>query len=271
MDLWDKAGEMKHCRRVSSVLIGLEGSAWGKINAFGLKHGNVGKRHPVTALANHKWSWYRQNYMHQIPADLGGMHMTVTRWMFNEIQTTCDKIGVLDPVTHGDGSGRCYDRNSVAERICEKEIFKMMLSSNSKQAKQTVEWMKDYAELHRLPAHASAVLCPRQARRKDIQRAQTVSSVANGRHSAHSLNSGVDGRKSVASIATVTSDDDVSVSSAATASDVGSSQSLSFLGLDVGNTKLCGVKANLNSKTPRAHQELQHQLLPPAHERSATI
>merc|ERR1712217_659697 len=149
IDLWARAREQQCYCNVSSVLIGLEGSSWGKTSPFGLKHGNTGKNHPISAIGNHKWSEYRNNHMYQIPADLGGMHMTVTKWMFEELQKTCDIIGLFDPLTNLDDKTRSYTRTALTQRFCEKEFFKLVLAGNSKQARHTVEWMKEYAATHK--------------------------------------------------------------------------------------------------------------------------
>mmetsp|Transcript_85174 Transcript_85174/g.258523 ORF Transcript_85174/g.258523 Transcript_85174/m.258523 type:complete len:533 (-) Transcript_85174:64-1662(-) len=159
MELWVEARKHEVRHKVSSVLIGLEGSAPNKRSPFGTEHNASGVPNKISALGNRKWHAYRMNNALQIPSDEGGMHLRITRQMFQEFIETCDKIGLVDPVVDlvaEPGSG--CTRDDLERRHAEKELMKQLLAGSGRQAQEAVELMKEYASTQRSPTQAYAAM-----------------------------------------------------------------------------------------------------------------
>jgi len=160
INFWDKARKTEERHKISSVLIGLEGAAPQKKSPFGVEHDVSGTSHNVSALGGQKWRAYRLNNALQIPSDEDGMHMKITRRMFEELIETCDQIGLGDPcIDLVSRRVQGYTREVLDQRYAEKELFKQILGGNGPQAKQSVEWMKEHSSTHRTPAQAYAAIC----------------------------------------------------------------------------------------------------------------
>jgi len=159
MSIWAKAKECGERHRISSVLIGLEGSAPHARSPFGVVHDASGKSGNVSALGGSKWRTLRMNNASQIPCDCDGMHVKLTRQKFTDLMETCDQIGLveasLDLLNTREMS---YSREVLNHRFREKELFKQILAGNGKQAKQTLEWMKEHASARKMPAQAYAAM-----------------------------------------------------------------------------------------------------------------
>eukprot|EP00416_Gambierdiscus_australes_P002921 CAMPEP_0171133264 /NCGR_PEP_ID=MMETSP0766_2-20121228/125962_1 /TAXON_ID=439317 /ORGANISM="Gambierdiscus australes, Strain CAWD 149" /LENGTH=631 /DNA_ID=CAMNT_0011596635 /DNA_START=87 /DNA_END=1982 /DNA_ORIENTATION=- len=157
-ELWRRHGEGER-HRVSSVLLGLEGSAPSTKSPWGQAHDSSGKSAEVSAVGNHKWRAYRARGALQVPADEGGLRMCVTRPMFEELLTTCTRLGLgnasLDLVAHG-GTG--LPRWVLDQRYAERELFKQVLAGSGQEARQAVAWMAQYRAAHRPPEQAHAAM-----------------------------------------------------------------------------------------------------------------
>eukprot|EP00418_Pyrodinium_bahamense_P092458 CAMPEP_0179027430 /NCGR_PEP_ID=MMETSP0796-20121207/9033_1 /TAXON_ID=73915 /ORGANISM="Pyrodinium bahamense, Strain pbaha01" /LENGTH=1231 /DNA_ID=CAMNT_0020723555 /DNA_START=49 /DNA_END=3746 /DNA_ORIENTATION=- len=155
MDLWAEARKREERHKVSSVLIGLEGTAPQRKSPFGTEHDASGTSCPVSATGGRKWRAYRKNNALQIPSDQGGMHLRITRPMFQEFVDTCDMLNLVEPsmdlVPEHQGS---HTRDDLERRWAEKELFKQVLAGSGRQAKQVVEAMKEFAAAQRRPSQA---------------------------------------------------------------------------------------------------------------------
>lgn len=141
--LWAEASKKLQRRRVSSVLLGLEGAAPNFKSPFGGSHDASGEPNKVSALGGRKWRAYRQNNARQIPADEGGMRIQLTRRMMSELIDTCHVLDLLDPVSDITNEG-VMSRDLINQRYAEQELFKQILMGSGRQAKKVVEDMLDY-------------------------------------------------------------------------------------------------------------------------------
>jgi len=143
--LWQKAKSQQERHRLSSVLLGLEGSAPQKKSPFGVEHDGSGKSAPISALGNSKWSAYRYSSALQVPADQGGLRMLITKEMFNDLVNICEKLNLLDPSQ--DLVRESHDslpREILDQKHAESELFKRILTSNAEEAGKVVQWMYNY-------------------------------------------------------------------------------------------------------------------------------
>jgi len=152
-DLWERVLQEQESHRVSSVLLGLEGTAPNMKSPFGVEHDASGKSAETSALGNHKWRAYRAQGALQIPSDTGGMRMRITRRMFEDLiaACTCMELGCpsLDLVS---GRDCCHPRWVLDHRFAEREFFKRILASSGREARQVVAWMEKYrASRHSRP------------------------------------------------------------------------------------------------------------------------
>jgi len=160
VDLWAKANARRDRRRISSVLMGLEGSGPGMKSPFGGTHDASGKSKPTSAVGNHKWKAFRLNNALQVPSDENGMRMRITREMFKELQETCRRIEILDPgLDLLAQSGQTRDRSYLDHAFAEREFFKHILSSSSLHAKEVLRWYLEYRETHPTLAQRAARVC----------------------------------------------------------------------------------------------------------------
>lgn len=149
-DLWEQAAKHQELHQVSSVLLGLEGTAPQMKSPFGVEHDGSGTSAPISALGNCKWKTYRQNNALQVPADHGGLRMNINKQMFEELRRTCEKMDLLHPsldLTLEPKGAR--SRELLEQRFAERELFKRILSSNAADAKAIVEWMDDHRTVNK--------------------------------------------------------------------------------------------------------------------------
>jgi len=149
-ELWVAASKNEKLTRVSSVLLGLEGSAPQARSPFGHEHEGTGISHEVSALGTRKWRAYRASNALPIPSDEGGMHVRITRSVFKDLIEACDQLDLVDPTIDLQSERSvCYSRGVLDQRFQEKEMFKHILTGTGQQAKSTVEWMRDYRQIHK--------------------------------------------------------------------------------------------------------------------------
>mmetsp|Transcript_151978 Transcript_151978/g.279612 ORF Transcript_151978/g.279612 Transcript_151978/m.279612 type:complete len:365 (+) Transcript_151978:2-1096(+) len=141
--LWAEASKNRERRRVSSVLIGLEGSAPNTKSPFGGSHDASAEPNKISALGGRKWRAYRINNGWQIPADEGGMRIQVTRQMISELIDTVKLLDLMDPSSDITCEG-VLPRDIINQRHAEQELFKQILMGSSRQAKKAVEEMCEY-------------------------------------------------------------------------------------------------------------------------------
>jgi len=147
-DLWAQAQKHRaHCK-LSSVLIGLEGSAPGKKSPFGVKHTASGTAGQVSALGNRKWSSFKANNACQIPAKEGGIRMRITSQMFNEVTRICEELDLVNPTSECCiPESRVRSRGFLVKSFLEKELFKQILAGNSDQARKAVGFMSRWCHM----------------------------------------------------------------------------------------------------------------------------
>ncbi|CAD7926875.1 unnamed protein product [Amoebophrya sp. A120] len=130
---------------VKSLLLGLEGSAPGKIGVAG-KHDAGGKSKPYGAWNGLKWRYFGES-VPPVPASVGGMRVNMTKPLFELCERVCSKVltdpqlgdlvdellrkGVWDP-TLGEESS-----DPSGERVQEM-LFKNILKSDGRRAKERV-------------------------------------------------------------------------------------------------------------------------------------
>eukprot|EP00397_Hematodinium_sp_SG-2012_P000655 GEMP01000656.1.p1 GENE.GEMP01000656.1~~GEMP01000656.1.p1 ORF type:complete len:1772 (+),score=335.68 GEMP01000656.1:234-5549(+) len=122
---------------LSSVMIGVEGSAPRKHSPFGHVHDASGKSGVTAAAGGRKWRAFRKNQARQIPADFGGMRLVIGEENFNAFQNFLDMFQLQDPSDDVLISAFTYTGSAkwfVNKRQFEKEFFQKLLSSGTYQA-----------------------------------------------------------------------------------------------------------------------------------------
>uniref|UniRef100_A0A7S0ZWE3 Uncharacterized protein n=1 Tax=Noctiluca scintillans TaxID=2966 RepID=A0A7S0ZWE3_NOCSC len=190
MSWWDaKPREERH--RIASVLLGLEGSEPRMRSPFdGSKHDASGASKPISAIGSRKWRAYRVNNALQIPADCGGIRCRITRKMFSELIDVTWRIGLTSPwqdllLKRGEG----FSRDVLEQRFLEKELFKLILSGSSREAKEALAGMQAYRERHRTPDQVSGGLVPAKIARK--KRPHPLATLSGPPANVHMLSGGL--------------------------------------------------------------------------------
>lgn len=166
--LWDRAASLQETRRVSSVLLGLEGTAPGMRSPFGTDHDMSGASSPISAVGNSKWRRYRLSNGFQIPADIGGLRMSLTRGAFRDFVEACRQVPLPDPAGAPPGGraapARALPRELLEQRFAEQELFKQILGGCCREAHQAVAAMVErWADLGTTAQAHAAVLAPAAA------------------------------------------------------------------------------------------------------------
>eukprot|EP00747_Dinoflagellata_sp_TGD_P104839 gnl/TRDRNA2_/TRDRNA2_169359_c0_seq1.p1 gnl/TRDRNA2_/TRDRNA2_169359_c0~~gnl/TRDRNA2_/TRDRNA2_169359_c0_seq1.p1 ORF type:complete len:704 (-),score=119.51 gnl/TRDRNA2_/TRDRNA2_169359_c0_seq1:103-2148(-) len=169
VDLWLEAKKQEDRHRISSILVGLEGSAPNYKSPFGMEHGADGGSNKVSALGGRKWRAFRANGALQIPSDENGMHVQITKQSFKDLVNLCELLDLVDPsLDLISEPGKVPSRELLNRRYAEKELFKQVLGGNGQQAKQSLERMKQYRKCHRTPAQVYRAMhrSPSQTRQR---------------------------------------------------------------------------------------------------------
>mmetsp|Transcript_70575 Transcript_70575/g.204536 ORF Transcript_70575/g.204536 Transcript_70575/m.204536 type:complete len:1547 (-) Transcript_70575:129-4769(-) len=118
--------ENKH---VSALLVGIEGSAPFKEDCFDNLHTPDGKSKEISAFGKRKWRDYRKGGQ-DVPADLGGMRMSLTESRFREICEVCrDNIRLSRPSS----------REETMQASEERELFKKVLVAPGRKVLQILQ------------------------------------------------------------------------------------------------------------------------------------
>mmetsp|Transcript_55836 Transcript_55836/g.120716 ORF Transcript_55836/g.120716 Transcript_55836/m.120716 type:complete len:1072 (+) Transcript_55836:118-3333(+) len=129
VDVPDEASRVvRQSSRLCSVLIGIEGSAAGKQSFFGSKHNLTAKQHRLSAFGKRKWRDYRAAGQ-EVPADIGGMHVSINESTFKDLQTAIGAVSLHRP-SEGYVRGRSQRK--------EKALFRELLESNSFRAEEVL-------------------------------------------------------------------------------------------------------------------------------------
>lgn len=158
--LWEGASDTKGARHTySSVLVGLEGAAPQFQSPFHQKHSSDGKPNVLSALGNRKWEAYRVNSASQIPADINGLQMTITREDFEEFKETVELIDVVDAqLDLLWDQGAPLPQDTLEHRFSERELFKQILGGSVSEAKKAINWMREYRIQHKTPNQIHAAI-----------------------------------------------------------------------------------------------------------------
>jgi hypothetical protein len=178
---------------ISSVLLGLEGADPGNTSAFGCGHDASGQPSKISASGGRKWRAFRTNNAPQIPADIGGMRMKITKPAFDELVDTCQKLDLLDPGLDLLWEPfESYPRELLNHKYAERELFKRVLGGNSFQAKQAIEWMKEYRAKYKTLAqvHHSLQIHRPTLRRKNADLSVQAAASREGSIGSYSPTSG---------------------------------------------------------------------------------
>jgi len=137
----------KEKRRVSSVLLGLEGSEPHANSPFNIKHDASGASKEISALGNRKWRAFRLNDAMQIPNDHGGMRLDITRRMFEEFTEVCEKLNLVDPFDDLRlDTDQGLPRHVLEHRYFEEELFKQILGGSVQEARRAIDWACRYRD-----------------------------------------------------------------------------------------------------------------------------
>jgi len=105
-------------RHIQALLFGIEGSAPLKGDFFGHAHTPDGSSKELSAFGKRKWRDYR-NGGQEVPADLGGLRLSIDDGLFTAIKEACSTIRLSAPSNNEQGV-------LVSE---ERELFKKLLVS----------------------------------------------------------------------------------------------------------------------------------------------
>jgi len=157
--LWQQARQHSEIHRVSSVLLGLEGSAPQMRSPFGTLHDASGSSSKVSAVGNRKWRAYRVNSALQIPSDEGGIHVKITRQSFDDLVEACRLLDLSDPqVDLLRAAGAALPRRLLDKRFQEQQFFRHILGRSGPQASRAVEWMLEHECTEKSPEAVWAAL-----------------------------------------------------------------------------------------------------------------
>mmetsp|Transcript_54201 Transcript_54201/g.129125 ORF Transcript_54201/g.129125 Transcript_54201/m.129125 type:complete len:1614 (-) Transcript_54201:355-5196(-) len=138
--LFAQASKKQGRHTISSVLVGLEGSAPFSSSPFGTKHDASGASSSISATGGSKWREYRSHHALQVPADIGGMRTYITREKFEEFKKACEALDLGNPADDLLAT-TIRSREDLQRRYEEQELMKCVLSSPGHKAKEAVEWM----------------------------------------------------------------------------------------------------------------------------------
>eukprot|EP00746_Dinoflagellata_sp_MGD_P131036 gnl/MRDRNA2_/MRDRNA2_64864_c0_seq2.p1 gnl/MRDRNA2_/MRDRNA2_64864_c0~~gnl/MRDRNA2_/MRDRNA2_64864_c0_seq2.p1 ORF type:complete len:1073 (-),score=205.80 gnl/MRDRNA2_/MRDRNA2_64864_c0_seq2:325-3543(-) len=138
--------------RISSLLIGVEGSSYGSGSPFGWQHGWAGNSNANAATGGRKWRSYRDNGGRRVPGEFGSMRLWLTEAAYEEFKNVIEILGLGDakddlmlaltkPNFDGEQKDNplgVFSRNAIERRNREKILFQEILSSNANQAREAV-------------------------------------------------------------------------------------------------------------------------------------
>merc|ERR1719436_301684 len=104
-------------KRLSSLLIGIESSAPLKEDLFGNTHGVDAKAKDRSAFGKPKWRAYGKGGQ-EVPADLGGIKVTMNEAQFQYFQDVCRVVGCYKPTM-----AETSQQDQEAERILFRDIL----------------------------------------------------------------------------------------------------------------------------------------------------
>jgi len=119
----DRLHIARETAHLSSILLGIESSAPHKENFFGDKHNAAAKSKDVSPFGTRKWRDYREGGQ-EVPADIGGMHVSVDTTAFKAMQNLCNKANLSRP-----SEGYTSGEQGAALRA-EKDLFKELLQAS---------------------------------------------------------------------------------------------------------------------------------------------
>merc|ERR1719277_487907 len=105
-------------KKISSLLFGIECSAPLKEDLWGHAHGPDAKSKAISAFGKRKWRDFRKGGQ-DVPADIGGMRVTVGQTQFQQIQDVCKQLKLCKP---SEGAMDIQER--------EREFFRELLSAD---------------------------------------------------------------------------------------------------------------------------------------------
>jgi hypothetical protein len=122
---------VRETNHLSSILVGIENSAPHKENFFGGKHTAAAKNQDTSPFGTRKWKDYRKGGQ-EVPADIGGMHVSVDETAFKSLQRLAKKVELSKPM---DGYKSGIEGNKLRD---EKDLFKELLQSSDQQADEVL-------------------------------------------------------------------------------------------------------------------------------------
>jgi len=114
--------------QLSALLLGIEGTAPMKESLFGGRHVGA-KSHQLSAFGKRKWRDYR-NGGQEVPADLGGIHVTVDQSSFLKLREVVKEL-MMKPPSAGYVEG--------PEQRVEKQLFRDLLSSTDNECAELIK------------------------------------------------------------------------------------------------------------------------------------
>eukprot|EP00927_Polykrikos_kofoidii_P078130 TRINITY_DN7499_c0_g1_i1.p1 TRINITY_DN7499_c0_g1~~TRINITY_DN7499_c0_g1_i1.p1 ORF type:complete len:1017 (-),score=156.65 TRINITY_DN7499_c0_g1_i1:112-3162(-) len=114
---------------LSSILVGIEGSAPQKESFFGGKHGTSGLSKDFTPFGTRKWRDYRRGGQ-DVPADIGGTRLHVDVTGFTLLQEAVGRLWMSVP-------SEAYSGN--AEAKAEREFFRELLQASNVESAKIIE------------------------------------------------------------------------------------------------------------------------------------
>jgi len=147
---------IRETEHISGILLGIEGSSPGKESFFGGKHTVTAKSQELSAFGKRKWSDYRRGG-EAVPADLGGMRVTVDDKKFRMLKEVCQRIDLCKP-----SAGYSPDQRP------EKAFFQDLLSSSDAGLGDLFSGQFQFAKVATMGMTGTAVLGDNVVAREDL-------------------------------------------------------------------------------------------------------
>merc|ERR1711920_1175908 len=86
----------REIKPMNALLLGVESSAPLKRDLFGTAHNPDGKSKDTSAFGKRKWRDFRRGGQ-GVPADVGGIHLNVSKQQFELLQEICSRLRLCAP------------------------------------------------------------------------------------------------------------------------------------------------------------------------------
>mmetsp|Transcript_8594 Transcript_8594/g.18764 ORF Transcript_8594/g.18764 Transcript_8594/m.18764 type:complete len:1194 (+) Transcript_8594:146-3727(+) len=116
---------------ISALLFGIESSAPQKTNMFGGKHTVKAAKNTLSPFGSRKWRDYRRGGQ-QVPAELGGLRVSIDRDNFARAQSACQVMKLSRP-------SEVFSQGKSSAFKAESELFRKILQASDHEVSEVME------------------------------------------------------------------------------------------------------------------------------------